>query len=571
VTINGDTVVEGDEAFFVLLSAATNGATISDGDAIGLIANDDTSQGLPEVSVLGNGLSIESGDGTPQLADGTDFGEVVQGSTVARTFTVRNDGQAVLTLGLLTVSGPLSLDNSDPLVGSLAPGQSDTFKVSLDTSTLGTRIGTISFVHNDSDENPFNFMIAGTVGTGSRDDDFADSLEDATAPFGNLALGGSTTGNLETAGDIDWFRITLTAGHRYRFDMEGTATGAGTVSDPLMEFRDSNGSILASDDDSGAGFNAQISNFVATYTGIYYLSGHSFLSTSETGTYRIAASETTNRAPTIISNGGGNTAFVSIPENSRFVTTVTATDQDGTVPVYSLSGGADRNRFTINPATGALSFVTGPDFETPRDSNFDNNYIVQVRATDGVLSDTQTLTIRVTNLPEPGIRLIGTNGNNTLTGTARDDSLFGRAGNDRLLGLGGNDRLFGEAGNDRIEGGVGNDLLTGGLGRDILIGGSGADMFDFNAASESRRGTLRDTVYFNHADGDKIDLRTIDADTDGTSGNQAFRFIGAAAFSGVDGQLRFKSGILQGDTNGDKVADFELRVVGTLLAGDIIL
>jgi serralysin len=66
-------------------------------------------------------------------------------------------------------------------------------------------------------------------------------------------------------------------------------------------------------------------------------------------------------------------------------------------------------------------------------------------------------------------------------------------------------------------------------------------------------------------------LRTIDADIDGTAGNQAFRFIGSAAFSGVDGQLRFAGGLLQGDTNGDRVADLEVRIVGALLAGDILL
>ncbi|HEY7384825.1 MAG TPA: matrixin, partial [Beijerinckiaceae bacterium] len=76
---------------------------------------------------------------------------------------------------------------------------------------------------------------------------------------------------------------------------------------------------------------------------------------------------------------------------------------------------------------------------------------------------------------------------------------------------------------------------------------------------------------FSRSQRDKIDLRTIDADTDGTAGNQAFRFIGGAAFSGVDGQLRFSGGLLQGDTNGDRVADFEVRIVGALVAGDVLL
>ena len=72
---------------------------------------------------------------------------------------------------------------------------------------------------------------------------------------------------------------------------------------------------------------------------------------------------------------------------------------------------------------------------------------------------------------------------------------------------------------------------------------------------------------------DKIDLSTIDADTDGTAGNQAFSFIGTGAFTGIDGQLRFNNGLLQGDVNGDTIAEFEVSIVGvtTMAANDFVL
>jgi Ca2+-binding RTX toxin-like protein len=167
--------------------------------------------------------------------------------------------------------------------------------------------------------------------------------------------------------------------------------------------------------------------------------------------------------------------------------------------------------------------------------------------------------------------LRGGSGDDVVFGASGNDQLFGEAGDDRLFGDARDDRLFGGAGNDVQDGGTGNDMLDGGLGRDILKGGAGADRFDFNAIAESRRGEQHDTVFFSRSQRDKIDLRTIDADTDGTAGNQAFRFIGGAAFSGVDGQLRFSGGLLQGDTNGDRVADFEVRIVGALVAGDVLL
>ena len=62
---------------------------------------------------------------------------------------------------------------------------------------------------------------------------------------------------------------------------------------------------------------------------------------------------------------------------------------------------------------------------------------------------------------------------------------------------------------------------------------------------------------------DRIDLSLIDANS-GTSGNDAFSFIGAAAFSGVAGQLRaFGSGsswTVEADVNGDGVADLAIAV-----------
>ncbi len=65
---------------------------------------------------------------------------------------------------------------------------------------------------------------------------------------------------------------------------------------------------------------------------------------------------------------------------------------------------------------------------------------------------------------------------------------------------------------------------------------------------------------------DHISLSGIDADT-GLAGNQAFSFIGDAAFSHVAGELRvFSSGgatVAAGDVDGDGVADVEVALTGT--------
>ena len=120
----------------------------------------------PEVSVAGiSNVTISDGDTSPSSTDGTDFGSVTQGgSSLTRTFTVSNTGNATLTTSGLSV--PSGYTVTDPLSGSIAAGSSDTFTVRLDATTVGTKSGQISFTTNDSDENPYNFAITGTV-TGS--------------------------------------------------------------------------------------------------------------------------------------------------------------------------------------------------------------------------------------------------------------------------------------------------------------------------------------------------------------------------------------------------------------------
>jgi hypothetical protein len=72
----------------------------------------------------------------------------------------------------------------------------------------------------------------------------ADDYAGSTATTGSVSVGGSTTGNIEIAGDTDWFRTTLTAGKTYQFDLKGSPTGNGTLADPFLRLRDSAGNSL---------------------------------------------------------------------------------------------------------------------------------------------------------------------------------------------------------------------------------------------------------------------------------------------------------------------------------------
>ncbi|MCB1490066.1 MAG: cadherin domain-containing protein, partial [Bauldia sp.] len=249
-------------------------------------------------------------------------------------------------------------------------------------------------------------------------------------------------------------------------------------------------------DDNGSGY--------ASFTFSVKDSAGTFDTTPRTITFDVTP---VNDAPVISSNGGAETAAVTIAENTTAVTQVVAADPDS-VPAFAITGGADAALFTIDPVNGSLAFLSAPDFEEPADADGNNTYEVIVQASDGQEADSQTITVMVSNVG--GVTIRGTNGANkvdaatTVPGqplpTGEEDRLWGGRGNDKLSALGGDDQihggggdddLFGDTGNDllvgnadddHLFGGDGNDILFGGRGHDRLHGGNGADLFGFGAA-----------------------------------------------------------------------------------------
>jgi Ca2+-binding RTX toxin-like protein len=166
-------------------------------------------------------------------------------------------------------------------------------------------------------------------------------------------------------------------------------------------------------------------------------------------------------------------------------------------------------------------------------------------------------------------------GNFTGTGNSLDNVIFGGNGNDILTGSGGNDELRGQSGNDTLDGGAGNDLLVGGPGADIFTGGADLDTFRISNF-QSGTGAAADRITDFTSGDDIVDLSDWDADLN-VLGNEAFTWVGGAAFSNTAGELRtYFDGTdtwVQGDTTGDGVADFEIRFDGnvTLASTDFIL
>jgi Ca2+-binding RTX toxin-like protein len=243
-------------------------------------------------------------------------------------------------------------------------------------------------------------------------------------------------------------------------------------------------------------------------------------------------------------------------------------------------------------------------------------------------ADTLGWTSLATNA-NTSLYLDGGAGNDTLTGSNYNDILVGGTGNDSMIGGTGNDTYYVDSaadivvdsggysdtisssinipalladienliltgtaitgtgnsssnrisGNDManvLSGGLGSDTLSGGLGADTLNGGvdTGYDQFTFNSVGDST--ALASDVITDYDDlRDNIDLSGIDADKS-TTYNDYFNFVGTADFSGVARELRYEiasdglSTTIYGDVDGDKIADFILKLTGshTLNSGD---
>jgi subtilisin-like proprotein convertase family protein len=150
-----------------------------------------------------------------------------------------------------------------------------------------------------------------------------------------------------------------------------------------------------------------------------------------------------------------------------------------------------------------------------------------------------------------------------LLGTLEIDGTGNAVAND----ISGNKRkntIDGMAGDDILKGMKGADVMRGGLGRDEIYGGDGKDLFDYDDLLSSTVASVGRDLLLGFTTGrDRIDLIDIDARTT-PAGDQAFRFIGDDGFNGREGELRYRfkgaDTIVQGDVDGDRVADFAIAL-----------
>jgi serralysin len=245
---------------------------------------------------------------------------------------------------------------------------------------------------------------------------------------------------------------------------------------------------------------------------------------------------------------------------------------------FTLGNGIEALRLFQNAVLGA-----GNDLNNGIEGNAVGNTLLGMQGADSVLGYGGADSI-LGGMGNDGI--YGGDEDDTLNGGAQDDQVYGEDGSDVLLGMTGNDYIEAGADDDTLQGGTGNDSLYGGDGADVLIGGAGkdqlvggadADSFVFAKGDSGIIASARDVVTGFTAGVDTIDLSRMDANTKNANPNDAFTFIAAGAFTLVAGQLHYVvSGgniLLEGDTNADGLADFQIQLNGiaAIAVGDLVL
>ena len=111
-------------------------------------------------------------------------------------------------------------------------------------------------------------------------DDHGDSFSDAT----RIDINTSHLGNIETAGDTDFFYFRAESGHSYEI-----LTALVTLSDSVMTLYDADRSIIDSNDDFDDGYRGSVLKWTASSSGTLYVEVNGFA--AETGTYLLSVGE----------------------------------------------------------------------------------------------------------------------------------------------------------------------------------------------------------------------------------------------------------------------------------------
>jgi Ca2+-binding RTX toxin-like protein len=444
---------------------------------------------VPDVAVSGNGADIADGDVTPDSVDHTAFGIHAVKEVVERSFTVTNSGTAELKLSALKLPKGFKL-GKDKLASTLAPGQSDTFTVVLDTVKVGDYSGVITFTTNDADEATFDFVISATVatpeievsgnGVNILDNDKKPGALDHT-DFGSVAYGDAPvvrTFTIDNTGDmalsiggvtvpagftlIGGFPATIAANSSATIQVQLDTTATGTSKGDI---------VIASNDGNEAVFNFTVQGTVAPQNvAVADDPNPAALAQAHAEAFTGGAGSST------VSYAGATGAVVanllSPVTNKGFAAGDTYNS------VENLIGSAYGDTLTGDNSDNVLEGGAGAD---KLDGGKGIDIASYASAASGVTADLLKIVNNAGDAAGDSYRnienLTGSDHDDTLTGNTAANALDGGAGDDTLVGNGGIDTLTGGLGADTFllngikdGGGVTKASATGDLITDFVSG-----------------------------------------------------------------------------------------------------
>ena len=339
-------------------------------------------------------------------------------------------------------------------------------------------------------------------------DDYANSIDGASIEAA-IVSGTTYTARIDYAKDQDYFRFVAPTSGMYSFR---SVTAGIDYIDMLGTLYNADGTLLASDDDSGGNLQFSMS-YDLTAGNTYYIEVEAY-SSGNTGYYDLLVTEST--------------------EASEGNATLTGTFGDDW-----LVGGSGNDWIDGGDGNDDLSGEAGND--TLLGGNGDDE-IYDNKGNDDIWGGAGSDTFNA-GLGQDW--LYGEEGDDWLYGGDGNDNLDGGDGNDDLDGGAGEDMLLGGAGNDWFNGAAGNDSLYGGVGNDKLWGGEGNDFFIFAGAFGL------DTIHSDEVNPNSADMVWFDGIfhtqvVAGRSGNDLTLFYGEG--NGVYIERWFEGGIHQLNT-----------------------
>jgi hypothetical protein len=533
VGVMGDAIAELNESFTVTLSGTSAGVELATASATGLIWNDDT-------------------PGTGALSIARASAQKPEGNTgsTAFTFTVSRGGDASGTASAdwaVTGGGVGSTvaANGADFVGGVLPSGRVNFAAGQAQATVTVLTAGDSVIElNDSftvtlSAPQSGVAIATATATGV-------ILNDDFPPSGVLSIAGLQAERGEGAGGSTGFTFVVTR--------------AGTITGPASAAWAVEAGNATADDFAGGTLPTGTVTFApgqASEVITIPVAGDSVVELDETFTVTLSGvpagvSLGVASAEGVIRNDDpGGTGTLSIarasaqkPEGHAGATPFTFTvtrggDASGMAAAdWAVSGGGASG---TTPATGA---------------DFAGGQLPSGRVTFAPGELQQTISVGVAG--DIAVEL-----NESFAVTLSNTPAGVAIGTAAAIGIILNDDLASTAANQTLNGSDAPDVFLLGGGLDSVFGRAGLDGFRFLPAAigpaSANATTLQD---FSRVAGEVIDLSAIDAIA-GTLANDAFSFVGTAAFSAA-GQLRWQDQgslrLIQGEVTGDGVADVTILV-----------